>query len=152
MKRKYQLTQAWVVFLLLQALVAWAGPSKIDWALIPALPNPRHYENKEYKTADEYIKALQEGKCSSTWFWMHSSEEEKVDLINNFKGQLKEGGRAIASRPAVFYIEAMDAFIASHPEAKDYQVGGIFKTIAMIQYDFDEGMSITELKRKWLKP
>jgi len=74
----------------LSSTTSWAAPSKIDWNLIPALSDTQHYENKEYKTADGYIKALQEGKCSSTWVWMHLGYEDKAALINDIKNGLKK--------------------------------------------------------------
>ncbi len=131
---------------------SWAAPSKIGWELWPVQPNPLHYENKEYKTNDEYIKALQEGKCSSTWVWMHMGHEDKVSMINDLKNGFKEKNHVIINKPAEFYVKLIDDMIASNANMQYQRMGIIFKALAIVSYDFDEGKGISkdETARKWL--
>ncbi|MBM3252793.1 MAG: hypothetical protein FJZ16_00880 [Candidatus Omnitrophica bacterium] len=120
------------------------------WNSLPVEKDLKKYENKEYKTGKEYINALYEGKCSSVWVWMHLDEQDKVKLINGLKQTFKEKGNAIIQKPTEFYVKEIDILIARDEESKNHRLGIIFKTIAVMEYDFDEGIDKEETAKNWL--
>lgn len=144
---KGQLTFIW---LLLLVSSAYAVSTRIIWNDIPVKKDVARYENKEYGTPQEYIEALQEGKCSSTWVWVHLDRDTKLTLIEGLKQMFKEKSNVIICKPTQFYVDAINEMIEADSEAQYYKLGVIFKTIAIMEYDFDEGVDKDETARKWL--
>ena len=57
---------------------------------LPIQKEVKQYENKEYATLKEYVRAFEEGKCSSVWLWMHMPQDGKIDLIEGLKQIYKD--------------------------------------------------------------
>jgi len=108
------------------------------------------YENPEYKTVEECIKAFEDGKCSSVWLWMHMDERRKTHLIDNLKETFMRNSKAVIRKPSGFYVKAIDEAIASEPQTKNYKLAVLFRTLAILEYDYDEGIDKEETAKKWL--
>lgn len=137
-------------FFFLMTSILYASPSKINWNKLPLKKDIKHYENKEYKILAEYKQAYYDGRCSSTWLWMHLGEKDKIATINGLKVAAKEKDGAIISKPADFYVKTIDEMIESDSDMQHYKLGVIFKTVAVIVHDFDEGIDKDETAKKWL--
>ena len=109
----------------------------------------KNYENKEYKTADEYKSAFMNGKCSSMWLWIHLDKEGKVSMIENLKRTAYEKEKIVINKPAQFYVDAIDEVAASDSNAPQFRLFPVFKTIAIMEYDYDEGIDKDETARNW---
>jgi hypothetical protein len=140
------------ILILLITSNTFALPAKLDWNKLPIEKDIKQYENKKYDTPGEYIKALQEGKCSSVWVYMNMDRESKISLIDSFKQMYKEKEGVIINQSAEYYVDEIDAVIADDQDAKNYKLKIIFTTIAVMDYDFDEGMDKEETYMKWLEP
>jgi len=131
----------------------FALPTKLDWNKLPIEKDTKKYENKEYKTSDEYVQTFYEGKCSSVWVWMHINREDKIKLIDGLKQNFKEKGNVVINQSAEYYVDEINCTMENDPkEFEQYKLGVIFKTIAVMDYDFDEGIDKAETARKWLGP
>jgi len=108
------------------------------------------YENPEYKTTEEYIKAFEDGKCSSVWLWMHMDERRKIHLVDNLKETFMRNSKAVVRKPSGFYVKALDEAVASDPQAKNYKLAVLFRALAIIEYDYDEGIDKEETAKNWL--
>jgi len=137
------------IFLLLSN--AWAIPlaNNIKWDKLKGY-KPKHYENKKYKTYEEYVDAVEQGKCSSMWLWMHVDKKKKIEMINTLKSMLKERSNIIVTQPAEFYIERIDDMAENDEQVKNFTFGAVFKAIAIIEYDYDEGIDKDKTAKKWL--
>jgi hypothetical protein len=142
-----------LILLLFIASNGFALPAKLNWNRLPIEKDTRKYENKEYKTSDEYVQAFYEGKCSSVWIWMHIKREDKIKLIDGLKQMFKEKDNVTINQSSEYYVDEIDRTMANNPEEfEQYKLGVIFKTIAVMDYDFDEGIDKAETARKWLGP
>jgi len=141
-----------IVILFLITSYVHAKVTSIDFNKLPIEKDTKQYENKKYDTPKEYIKALQEGKCSSVWVWMHINREDKIKLIDSMKQMFEEKDNVIIKQSSEYYVDELDALIASGPEFQSYKLKIIFTTIAVMDYDFDEGIDKDETARKWLGP
>jgi len=139
---------SWLTILLLSSS-AWATPNKIKWDKLSDY-KPKHYENKEYKTYEEYVEAVEQGKCSSMWLWMHVDKKKKIEIIDTLKSMLKEKSNVIVTQPAEFYIERIDDMAENDTQVKNFTLGAVFKAIAIIEYDYDEGIDKDKTAKKWL--
>ncbi len=148
-KKRLVIVSLFIVLLFVATNIS-AIPAKFDWNNLPIQKETKRYENREYKTSKEYIDALQEGKCSSMWVWMHLDKEYKIDLIDNLKRMFKEKSNVTISKPTEYYVQAIDDMIANDPKTEQFKLGVVFKTIAIIEYDFDEGIDQDETAKKWL--
>ncbi|MFH1902126.1 MAG: hypothetical protein ABIK26_07735 [Candidatus Omnitrophota bacterium] len=129
---------------------AYATTTNFDWNRLPAEKDTKEYENKKYKTLEEYKQAYIEGKCSSVWVWIHMGQEEKIALVDNLKQRFRKIDNVIINEPAEFYIYQLDYVIANAPNSKNFRLKILFRTIAVMEYDFDEGIDKGITARKWL--
>lgn len=141
-----------LIFIILTLSIScnlFALPAKLDWNTLPIEKDTKQYENKKYNTTKEYIQALQEGKCSSVWVYMNMDRETRIAFIDSFIQMYKKEG-VIINQSAEYYVDELDELIASGPEFQNYKLKIIFTTIAVMDYDFDEGIDKDETARKWL--
>ena len=139
-----------ILFTFLTSSFAFASNPSVNWNRMPVQPDSKQYENKEYETTDEYMQALKEGRCSTVWLWMHMPRETKIQLVDELKKQFKEKSNAIIKKPSEFYVREIDEVITSDPNAVNYKLTIIFRTIAVMEYDFDEGIDKEESAKNWL--
>lgn len=149
MNRKYLLLLISILFLTSNAL---ALSTKLDWNKLPIEKDIKQYENKKYNTTQEYIQAFQRDKCSTVWIYMNMDREDKIKLIDNFKQMYKEQQGVIINQSAEYYVDEIDKAIEADPKAQNYKLKIIFTTIAVMDYDFDEGIDKDETAGKWLGP
>ncbi len=138
-KKQLKIACLWILLLSMNSIIS-AIPAKFDWKNLPIQKETERYENREYETSDEYIEALYEGKCSSMWVWMHLERKYKIDIIDNLKRTFREKDNVIITRPTEYYVQSIDEMVASDPQTEQFRLGVVFKTIAVIEYDFDEGI------------
>ncbi len=106
------------------------------------------YENKAYKDPDEVLHAYYAGKCSSMWIWTHLSRGDKRLLVEGLKKRHKENLGVTIKRPTEFYVKAIDQMLEDDPEAVHYRLGVVFRALAVIHSDYDEGISRSATERK----
>ncbi len=82
--------------------------------------------------------------------WDDVSKEMKIKIIESIIKQFKDEKGVIIKKPAEYYVDEIDALRAEDPKAKDYPVGLIFRTIAIMAYDFDEGIDKEQTLKNWL--
>lgn len=112
----------------------------------------KQYENKEYKTLDEYKQAYYEGKVSSMWLWMHMDRDNKITTINELKERFLRLEGVTIREPAEYYIRKVDEVVTDDPQAKNYHLKVVFRTLAVMSYDFDEGIDKEETAKRYLGP
>ncbi len=144
---KKQLVAAYLFFLTFNV---YALPPKLELDNLPIEREAKHYENKEYNTLDKYKQAYLEGKCSSVWMWMHMDEENKRDFIHNLRQTFEEKDNVLIKKPTDYYVKMIDKVVESAPQAASLKLGAIFKTIVIIEYDFDEGIDKDKTAKQWL--
>ena len=129
---------------------AGASLPSLSLSPVPDGSPARKYENKEYEDSDEFLHAYLAGKCSSMWIWAHLSRRDKKLLVEGLKKRHKENLGVTIKRPAGFYVEAIDQMLEDDPEAVHYQLGVVFRALAVIHADYDEGISRSATERKHL--
>jgi len=112
----------------------------------------KQYENKEYKTLDEYKQAYYKGKASSMWLWMHMDRDNKITTINELRERFLRLEGATIREPAEYYVQKVDEVVADDPQAKNYHLKIVFRTLAVMSYDFDEGIDKEETAKRYLGP
>lgn len=139
--------------LLLLAVLCNASYAALDKASLRKFliyQDVAEYENPECKTTEEYIKAFEDGKCSSVWLWMHMDDRRKNHLVDNLKETFMRNSKAFVRKPSEFYVKALDEAIACDPQTKNYKLAVLFRTLAILEYDYDEGIDKEETAKKWL--
>ena len=58
----------------------------------------------------------------------------------------------VINKPAEFYVNELDELIARDPYSGNYKIGVLFKTIAVMEHDFDEGIDKELTAKRWLGP
>ena len=129
---------------------AWAVPADLDLKKLPIQDEYQKYENKEYLTAQDYLKALGEGKCSSVWVWMHMVQEDKISLLNSLKSSYGMKSSVVIAKSSDFYVKELDELFITHPESQYYSLSSLFRVIAVLNEDFDEGTDKDATARKYL--
>lgn len=149
--RKVKLSTIFILTFLLYVTYAHATiPKNFNFNQIPIEKDTKKYENKEYDTSDKYLNAFYEGKCSSVWVWLHISYRDKTGIVKAFKGMFREGEHVIIKKPASFYVEALDYVIANTPGSENFRLRALFKTIAVMECDFDEKVDKAVTARRWM--
>lgn len=148
---KVKLSTIFILAFLLHATYVHATiPKNFNFNQVPIEQEAKKYENREYNTLDEYLKAFYGGECSSVWVWLHIGYEDKIGIIKALKGMFREHEHVIIKKPASFYVEALDYVIANAAGSKNYRVKALFKTIAVMECDFDERVDKEVTARRWM--
>ena len=129
---------------------AYALSTGLDLNKLPIHEDIKKFENKEYNTTNEYIEAFNAGRCSSVWLWIHLDKSAKIELVNGIKHMVREKENVIVNKPAKFYVHEIDDVIANDPATIDYAIMALFRAIAVMEYDYDEGIDKEETAKKWL--
>ncbi|MBU1912316.1 MAG: hypothetical protein KKB22_02120 [Candidatus Omnitrophica bacterium] len=130
-----------IIYFVLFVSTAYALPENFDWNVIQAVwDDKKGYDNENYKTNKEYKQAYYAGKCSSAWFWGHLDENGKKDFISFLKRDFKERDNVVITQSDEYYVGLIDEAMTNIPQAFCFKVGVLFKFIAIIEYDFDEGI------------
>lgn len=88
--------------------------------------------------------------------WLIMSRKNKVDLIDCIKGIFKEKDGVIISKPASYYIDEINGVLynsLNNGDIIDFKkrgIGNIFKTIAVMEGDFDNGKDKIETFKELL--
>ena len=80
--------------------------------------------------------------------WEGRTLEQKKLLVEGLKKRHKENLGVTIKRPAGFYVKAIDEMLEDDPEAVHYQLGVVFRALAVIHADYDEGISRSATERK----
>ncbi len=132
--------------------MSFAIPAKLNLGKLPIQKDTKKYENKKYDTYQEYMQAFKEGKCSSMWIYKNMDRKGKVNLINTLIERYKEREGVIISKSAEYYVDELDTLLSIVPESKSYKLLILLRTIAVMDYDFDEGIDKDKTADKWLGP
>jgi len=124
--------------------------SKLDLRKFLTQQETKNYENPTLASTEEYIKAFETGRCSSVWMWVHLDADAKKDLIDSLKRTFQIKAGAIIKKPTEFYVKSLDEIIFSDPKVMDYKLAVLFRTLAILEYDFDEGQDKEDTAKKWL--
>lgn len=88
--------------------------------------------------------------------WLIMDRKDKVELIDSLKGIFKEKEGVIISKPASYYIDEINGVIyngLNNGDIIDFKnrgIGNIFKTIAVMDGDFNNGKDKIETFKEML--
>jgi hypothetical protein len=93
---------------------------------------------------------------NSMVIWLMTDREKKIVIIDAVKQMFQKKEDVIISKSASYYVDEMNGVLYNSIENGDIAnfkgrgVGNIFKTIAIMDGDFDNGQDRVELFKEWL--
>ncbi len=107
-----------------------------------------------YNHDDAYYKSELERK-NTIPMWISADRSKKIGLIDGVKKAYLEEKHAVIKLPASYYVDEINGVLYSCLESGDYSddlqkgIGVMFKTIALLDGDFDNGESLIKTLRKY---
>ncbi len=110
----------------------------------PAVPSGD--DVRDVKDLTEVWKKLD---AKSTVWQLLIDDQAKVLTVSEYLGRFQRQGVKIANAPQ-HYVQMIDAMSTDNPKMLDMPFGDLIKVLAIIEYDFDNGMDKDALAKKVL--
>ena len=82
--------------------------------------------------------------------YLNLSKKQRVAMISKMINEAGKAGIAISKTP-VYYCKAIDNFYDKSPNMKAQPFNNVFKTLIIMEYDWDQqGVDKEVLAKKWL--
>ena len=138
------------IIVLLLVAVVFVQVNKDCYAFFNLGGSQKNTPARRYKDVDAHLKAIQEGESSTSELWVNSSHDDKVEIIRSAIELLKEKESVTIRKSAEFYVGKLEELIKESPDSLDLPLGVLFKTVVILEYDYDEGIDKEETVRKYL--
>jgi len=103
-----------------------------------------------YSNSKMHIEAIESGKSTTTELWLNYSHDDKLVIIEQAIGKLKKEKNVIVNKSPEFYVQEIDKLIKEWPRSLQLPLGILFKTVAIIEDDYDEGIDKKETAKNYL--
>ena len=82
--------------------------------------------------------------------YLKLSKKQRVAMVSKMINDAGKAGIGIQKTP-VYYCQAIDNFYEKSPKMKDQPFNNVFKTLIIMEYDWDQqGVDKEVLAKKWL--
>jgi len=101
--------------------------------------------------AQEQLKA-----GNSVIFWLLTPRQDKISAIDELKKMFETKENVLIRKSAIYYVNEMNGVLYHSIDNEDIStfkykgIGTLFKTIAVMDGDFDNGQDRVELFKEWL--